>query len=71
VSKERPIENGVDLLEDQATYRAYEDLIVIALDTGNVPGARLRFKEAEDQLSEFSHGELYSMALNDYGIDLR
>lgn len=68
--QEQIVENGVNLLVEQAAYRAYEDLIVIALDTGNVPMAKLRFKESEESLGEFSRKELYQMVLQDYGIDL-
>lgn len=55
---------------EQATERALEDLIVIALETGNYEKARSRFAEAQEVLSQTALARLFRLALNEYGVTL-
>jgi len=66
----RTLDSAVVALKEQAAHRAFEDLIVIALETGNVPGAKSRFAEAQEVLNGESLDELVEMARGDYGVEL-
>lgn len=56
--------------KQQAAYRVFENLIIVALDTGNIDKARSRYQGAKEVLNEQGLGDLRDFVDEHYRVSL-